>query len=54
MCPVYARNHAKWNELLAESPHIWLAKCSQWYDDLSTALKECNVSFFLVNQPLNT
>ena len=48
MVPVYARNQLKWNQLLAESPHIWLAKCSDWYNDLNIAFEERNVCFRLV------
>lgn len=50
MVPVYARNHSKWNQLLAESPHIWLAKCSGWFNDLSTAFKERNVCFRFLHE----
>lgn len=46
ICPVYARNHAEWNQLLAENPNIWLAKCSSWYNDLSIAFKERCVCLF--------
>ncbi len=50
MVPVYARNQSKWNQLLADSPHIWLAKCSDWYNDLNTAFEERNVCFRLFLQ----
>ena len=43
ICPVYARNHATWNQILSENEDVWLVKCSMWYNDLRTAFKECYV-----------
>ncbi len=43
ICPVYARNHATWNQLLAEHPNIWPDICFNWYRNLSIAFEERNV-----------